>query len=70
VICDDVAPRALACQIRGALEGVDSSPPRWLEQLELREVVESVAEDLCNACHVREALDEDGCFDLERYPGW
>jgi len=67
---DSDSTGAIAGQIRGALEGVGAIPPEWLERLELRDVIETIAEDLYLAFHVEGALDEEGCYDLERYPGW
>ncbi len=37
---------ALTGQILGTMHGVAVIPPRWLEQLELRDVIEEMAEDL------------------------
>jgi ADP-ribosylglycohydrolase len=49
--------------ILGALHGVEAIPGRWLDQLQLRDVVDTVAHDLYRAAH-----DQRG-FDWERYPG-
>lgn len=49
--------------ILGALHGEEAIPERWLGQLELRDVVETVATDLYRAAH-----ETDGPFDIDRYP--
>ena len=54
--------------ILGALHGVEAIPPRWLDQLDLREVVDQVATDLYRAFHDPNALDDSGVYDRERYP--
>lgn len=50
----------------GLIWGVDAIPPRWLDALELRRVIEQVGQDL--------AALRSGTFDhaaeFERYPGW
>ena len=33
----------------GAMHGVESLPPRWLDELELRDVIDRVARDLHSA---------------------
>jgi len=55
--------------ILGALHGVDAIPQRWLDQLDLKDVVATVATDLYRATHDADALDENGLYDPERYPG-
>jgi ADP-ribosylglycohydrolase len=54
--------------ILGALHGIEAVPERWLDQLELRDVVDTVARDLYSAAHDPEALDAEGAYDLDRYP--
>lgn len=53
-------------QILGTMHGVEALPREWIEQVELREVIGQLGEDL--------ALLAEGPFDaeamLERYPGW
>lgn len=57
--------------IAGHFHGPDAIPPRWLEQQELRDVVEQVAWDIIQTpeqyqgedCKVAEAV-------WQRYPGW
>ncbi len=55
--------------ILGALHGVEAIPQRWLDQLDLRDVVDTVATDLYRASSDTEALGSDGLYDPERYPG-
>ena len=55
--------------ILGALHGVEAIPQRWLDQLELRNIVDQIAVDLNRAFHDPDALDENGAYDLGRYPG-
>ena len=55
--------------ILGALHGVEAVPRRWLDQLDLRDVVDRVAVDLYRAFHDADALDRSGAYDPERYPG-
>ena len=55
--------------ILGALHGVEAIPKRWLDQLELVDLVDRVAHDLYRAAHDPEALDANGTYDVDRYPG-
>ncbi len=55
--------------ILGALHGVEAVPKRWLDQLDLRGVVDRVAVDLYRTSHDTAALDDNGAYDWERYPG-
>ena len=55
--------------ILGALHGVEVIPQRWLDQLDLRDVVETVATDLYRATNDPDALSDDGTYDVKRYPG-
>jgi len=43
---DSDSTAAIAGNIMGALQGVDAIPQRWLEELELREVITELADDL------------------------
>jgi hypothetical protein len=54
----------------GALMGEVAIPTRWLEKLELRSVIEAVAEDLYRLAHSPEHLTEDDVYDWSRSPGW
>lgn len=62
---DSDSTGSLVGNILGATLGVEAIPPRWLEALELRTVIERVAQDLVNL--------RSGSFDAEaewgRYPG-
>ena len=55
--------------ILGALHGVEAIPQRWLDQLDLKDVVDTVATDLYRATHDRDALDDDGTLRLEALSG-
>ncbi len=46
---DSDSTGAIAGNILGALHGVDAIPSRWLEPLELRQVIEEIADDLATA---------------------
>lgn len=67
---DSDSTGSIAGQIMGALMGEAAIPRRWLDRLELRSVIETVAEDLYNIGHSLELLSEDGVYDWRRYPGW
>jgi len=65
---DSDSTGAIAGNIAGALYGVEGIPARWLEPLELRDEITSVADDLLA---VREdTLDVDDQAVWNRYPGW
>jgi ADP-ribosylglycohydrolase len=55
--------------ILGALHGVEGIPQRWLDQLDLKDVVDIVATDVYRCTHDRDALSVDGIYDWKRYPG-
>jgi ADP-ribosylglycohydrolase len=67
---------AIAGNLLGALHGVDAIPERWLAPLELRDVIEEVADDLLSWPHwpVSEYLPEEpalrtaAAYWLDRYP--
>jgi ADP-ribosylglycohydrolase len=67
---DSDSTGSICGQILGALWGDAVIPKRWLDELELREVIEQVADDLFRVAHDRDSLDDDGTFDFRRYPGW
>ncbi|MDQ5879590.1 MAG: hypothetical protein QG638_2326, partial [Pseudomonadota bacterium] len=65
----------IAGHLLGAIHGVSAIPQRWLDPLELREVIEEVADDLATAgswrldeWHDAEAAAEEAYY-FERYPG-
>lgn len=68
---DSDSTGSIAGQLLGAMLGADAIPTSWLEPLELRSVLEEVADDL--ACFTDWQLDGDdeGEFDFYfvRYPG-
>jgi ADP-ribosyl-[dinitrogen reductase] hydrolase len=61
---DSDSTGSLTGQLLGTLWGVQSLPPRWLEQLELPEVIEQLARDLVGVTEGNS--DSYG----DRYPGW
>lgn len=68
---DSDSTGSIAGQIRGAYDGVEAIPTRWLEKLELRDAIQSVADDLYAWANdpdlVRNDLPEAW---WDRYPGW
>ncbi len=66
---DSDSTGAITGQILGTLWGIDAIPVRWLADLELRPVIERVADDLYLGAHDPTAWDERAAFDWERYPG-
>lgn len=60
---DSDSTASLTGQLLGALHGPSVIPERWLAALELREVIEQVADDLFTSLEQAEALQA-------RYPGW
>ena len=65
---DSDSTGAIAGNICGALYGIEAIPGRWLDQLELRDEITAIADDLASL--------REGTLDLEneaawaRYPGW
>ena len=51
---DSDSTGSIAGQIRGALMGKEDLPKDWLRKLELREVIEEIADDLTNDCKMSE----------------
>ncbi len=65
---DSDSTGAITGNICGALYGADAIPARWLEALEVRDEIVTIANDLAS---VREGtLDTDSESTLTRYPGW
>jgi ADP-ribosylglycohydrolase len=69
---DSDSTGSLTGQILGALGGAAAVPARWLEAVELRDIIEQLAEDLVWAAQGcaddgRNSLDSEGRC---RYPGW
>ncbi len=66
---DSDSTGSITGNLLGAAMGIDAIPDRWLEPLELRDVITTVADDLCG-------LPETAASDPElqrfgaRYPGW
>jgi ADP-ribosylglycohydrolase len=73
---DSDSTGAIAGNIAGALYGEAAIPPEWLDGLELRDVVEQVAEDLLEAFHgpgvggEYEPIDDRLRAFMARYPGY
>jgi ADP-ribosylglycohydrolase len=66
---DSDSTGSITGHILGALHGVEAIPQRWLDRLDLNDVVDTVATDLYRATHDRDALTEKGIYDWKRYPG-
>ncbi len=62
---DSDSTGSLTGQLLGTLWGVDAIPSRWLDQVELRDIIEDLAHDLF-------AVGGDCAWDKSwaRYPGW
>jgi ADP-ribosyl-[dinitrogen reductase] hydrolase len=65
---DSDSTGSIAGQIMGARHGPNAIPERWLKDVELREEITSLAEDLQLMASGR--LSTDGAAVWERYPGW
>ena len=65
---DSDSTASMAGQLLGAELGVEAIPATWLERLELRDVIERVADDLYRAFEDPSARDADGLFEPDRYP--
>lgn len=65
---DSDSTGAITGNILGTLHGAEALPSDWLEELELRDVVRTVAEDLA----AQRGLADFGrpVPDRERYPPW
>jgi ADP-ribosylglycohydrolase len=63
---DSDSTGAVAGNVLGAMLGVEALPVRWLDVLELRDVIEHVAEDL----FALRVGTFDAAAEAERYPGW
>ena len=72
---DSDSTGAITGHLRGVAEGEAAIPSAWVAGLELREVVEAVADDLADAFHGEGVGDEYAPIDdrvarwLARYPG-
>lgn len=74
---DSDSTGAIAGNLLGALHGVEAIPPRWLESLELREVITEMADDLLTwpQWPVSEYPPDDSAgvrewaYWVDRYPG-
>ena len=61
---DSDSTGSLTGQLLGTLAGAETIPSRWLDQIELRDIIEQLAQDLVAIVH------EDADSYSERYPGW
>lgn len=66
---DSDSTGSITGQILGTLGGDGVIPGRWLDALELRDVISTVADDLFHAFHDPSSCGRDGVYDWERYPG-
>jgi ADP-ribosyl-[dinitrogen reductase] hydrolase len=62
---DSDSTGSIAGNLLGLVQGVEAIPRRWLERLELRDVITEVADDLW--AHFGSAARAD-CHDRDRYP--
>jgi ADP-ribosyl-[dinitrogen reductase] hydrolase len=70
---DSDSTGAITGNILGAMMGVEAIPDRWIEALELRDVIREMADDLatCHDWDVGEYRTSPECdFYWNRYPGW
>lgn len=70
---DSDSTGAIAGNILGAARGAGWLPEAWLEELELRQVIEQMAEDYHRAFYGDSPVDEPASAAAEwqrRYPGW
>jgi len=66
---DSDSTGSIAGQLLGAAHGVEAIPRRWLDALELRDVISTVAEDLWSVAG-RAPAAPDEPYDVDRYPAW
>ena len=64
---DSDSTGSIAGQIRGALLGKEDLPKRWLQKLELRDVIEEIADDLTNDCRMSEYGNYYDCAWSRKY---
>ena len=65
---DSDSTGAIAGNLLGLMYGLEAIPTRWLDELELHDVIEQVAHDLARHTGVRGARGRSP--DYERYPPW
>jgi ADP-ribosylglycohydrolase len=69
---DSDSTGSMAGQLLGAIHGLSEIPASWLEPLELREVIDAMADDLATVMEWRlddTEAQEEGDFYFSRYPG-
>lgn len=68
---DSDSTGAIAGNLLGAVQGVGAIPPRWLEPLELRAAITTVADDLLGAqAWGEDSATADRAAAMARYPGY
>lgn len=70
---DSDSTGSIAGQLLGAIHGTHAIPPSWTKSLELREVIEEMADDLAtlNEWNLEDEKSTDEVdFYFKRYPGW
>ena len=70
---DSDSTGSIAGQLLGAIHGAHAIPSTWIGPLELREVIEEIADDLATLDDWRledETSTAEVDFYFERYPGW
>lgn len=69
---DSDSTGSIAGNLLGAEQGVGAIPDRWLAELELRDVITEIADDLARHREGRDVLgpDEFEPKDWAKYPGW
>lgn len=70
---DSDSTGSIAGQLLGAIHGAHAIPPSWKEPLELKEVIEEMADDLATLNEwdlENETSTDEVDFYFERYPGW
>jgi ADP-ribosylglycohydrolase len=67
---DSDSTGSITGQLLGCSMGVRSIPDRWRSGLELRDIIEQVADDVYRTAYDPESLAPDDTYDFKRYPGW
>jgi len=66
---DSDSTGSIAGNLLGLIHGPEAIPARWLAPLELRDVIEAVADDLAAVREWELAEDDEQAFYWSRYPG-
>ena len=70
---DSDSTGSIAGQLLGAIHGISAIPRRWVKELELRDVIVAMADDLATVCEwhlIDDEAENEGDFYWDRYPGW